>query len=192
LWKSSQCDDAGECSFAVVKEDITRISLAYQLDPSWLSGRADGASVLPRLDHVSYDGRFAQRLARLKAVQPFDEDESVPVAPDQNWRLLTNFQHARGDLLNHFGLERCSSLDRNIDVRDRKRLTLDHGLHLNCEALIVASSDASVFAQIGAGTAAGALALPAGLHERPHTWPEDAINELNGDLTTAPCHWAWV
>jgi hypothetical protein len=115
------------------------------------------ASVLSRLDHISNDGGFAQRLARLEAVQAFDEDEPGPISPDQDWRLLTNFQHARGDLLHHFGLERRSSLDRHIDVRNCERLTLDHDCTLNCQIIMVASSDASVCAQIGAGAAGRCL-----------------------------------
>jgi hypothetical protein len=40
--------------------------------------------------------------------------------------LLSDFQHALGDLSDGFWLERCATLYRNVDVRDRKFFSAHH------------------------------------------------------------------
>jgi hypothetical protein len=47
--------------------------------------------VLHGLDQISVDCLFAQRLARFEAMQTVDENEAITIAPNQDWRLQSDF-----------------------------------------------------------------------------------------------------
>ncbi len=83
-----------------------------------------------RLDQVAENGVLPQLLASFQTVQPFDQDEALPIGPHQNWHLLSNLQNALGNLLGLCRIERCSALGWDVDAGDRKLLLLHHGFAL--------------------------------------------------------------
>jgi hypothetical protein len=82
--------------------------------------------MLSRIDQISEDGRFTQRLASFETVQAFHQDETITIAAQQDWCLLADLQNAFGNLLNSLHVERRPALHRNVNIRNRERLPLHH------------------------------------------------------------------
>jgi hypothetical protein len=59
-------------------------------------------------------------------MQALYKDEAVTIAPNLDRYLLSDFQHALGDLSDGFWLERCATLYWYVDVRDRKFFSPHH------------------------------------------------------------------
>ena len=53
-------------------------------------------------------------------MQTLYKDEAITIAPNLDGYLLSDFQHTLGDLSDGFWLERCATLYRYVDVRDRE------------------------------------------------------------------------
>ena len=77
-------------------------------------------------DQQSDDGAFPKRLARFQPMQPLDQNEAVFVRPNENWSLLSDFQNARRDFLNHFRFESLSPLHGNVDLVDWEAFRFEH------------------------------------------------------------------
>jgi len=84
------------------------------------------ALMLLGLDDISEDRRLAQGLACFEPVQSVDQHKTIAVAPDQDWRLLPDFQHALRDLLHGLRFEQGPALHRYINVRDLESFSLHH------------------------------------------------------------------
>src|SRR5215469_174715 len=65
-------------------------------------------------------------------MQTFYEDEAITIRPNQDGHLLSDFQHALGDLLNNLWFERCAAFYRYVDVCDRKFFSPHHGTSPKC------------------------------------------------------------
>jgi hypothetical protein len=59
-------------------------------------------------------------------MQTLYKDEAITIAPNLDGYLLSDFQHTLGDLSDGFWLERCATLYRYVDVRDRKFFSPHH------------------------------------------------------------------
>src|SRR5215471_9282604 len=79
------------------------------------------------LDEVAENGLLAQLLAGFQSMQAFHQHQAGAVLPHQNRGLLTDLQHALGDLMRLLGVERRPPFRRHIDVCDREALALHHG-----------------------------------------------------------------
>jgi hypothetical protein len=66
------------------------------------------------LDKITED-----RFLRLKPMQTLHKDETLAIAPDQDWGRLPDLKHAFRNLLHSVRLERRTALHRHIDFRDR-------------------------------------------------------------------------
>src|ERR1700745_1789929 len=60
-------------------------------------------------------------------MQTLYKDEAITIAPNLDGYLLSDFQHTLGDLSDGFWLERCATLYRYVDVRDREFFSPHHG-----------------------------------------------------------------
>jgi hypothetical protein len=84
-------------------------------------------SMVPGMNQEANDGGFPKGLACLQSMQTFDEDQSFSVPANEYRSRLPELQHALGDVLNRFRIERLTSLYRYVDLIDRKGLILQHG-----------------------------------------------------------------
>jgi hypothetical protein len=75
--------------------------------------------LLLALDKVTEDRFLAQCLARLKPMQTLHEDETLAIAPDQDWGRLPDLNHTFRNLSHSVRLKRRAALHRHIDFRDR-------------------------------------------------------------------------
>src|SRR5262249_29592556 len=76
-----------------------------------------GRLVLLGLDEVSVDHLYANRV----------QDEAITIAPHQYGCFLSDFQNTLRALLDGLWFERCATLYRHVDVRDRKFFSPHHG-----------------------------------------------------------------
>src|SRR4029077_19390789 len=53
-------------------------------------------------------------------MQTLYKHEAITIAPNLDGYLLSDFQHTLGDLSDGLWLERCATLYRYVDVRDRE------------------------------------------------------------------------
>src|ERR1700716_3159768 len=81
-----------------------------------------------RLHHVAEDGRFAELLAGLQAMQAFHQYQAFAIAADQDRRLLALLQHALGDLVDDLGVEGGAPFGGDVDAVDREGLALHHAV----------------------------------------------------------------
>jgi hypothetical protein len=88
--------------------------------------RSLGPLVLRGLGDISVNRFFAQCLARFQAMQTLHKDEAITIAPNLDGYLLSDFQHTLGDLPDDFWLERCATLYRYVDARDREFFSPQH------------------------------------------------------------------
>src|SRR5262249_49672803 len=59
-------------------------------------------------------------------MQTMYKDEAITIAPNQDRYLLSDFQHALGDLSDGFWFERCAALYWHVNVRDREFFSPHH------------------------------------------------------------------
>jgi hypothetical protein len=74
--------------------------------------------MLSRIDQISKDGCFTQGPAGFETMQAFHQHEAISIATQQDWCLLTGLQNAFGNFFDGLGIERGSTLRRNVDIRD--------------------------------------------------------------------------
>src|SRR5213596_3540347 len=92
------------------------------------SAQVGTALVLSRVDQIAKDTGFAELLAGFEPLQALHQDETIAVTPHQDRGLLAERHDALGELVDDRRLELGAAFNRNIDVGDRNRLTLHHGL----------------------------------------------------------------
>jgi hypothetical protein len=78
--------------------------------------------MLPGVDAVVDDCRFAQRLGGFKPVQALDQHEARSVHAHQDRRLLALREHAVRDCIDALQVERLTPRGRHVDVGDREGL----------------------------------------------------------------------
>src|SRR5208282_835551 len=93
--------------------------------------RANEPSVLARVDAEADDGFLAERLGGFQPVQTLDQYKARAVLPYQDRRLLPVIEHAGGDFVDAFLLERGAAFDRHVNVGDGKDLALHHSPNPN-------------------------------------------------------------
>src|SRR6266704_2121414 len=74
----------------------------------------------------SDDDPFPERSARFQPMQPLDQNEAVFVRPNENWILLSYFENALREFLNHLRLESFPPLHGNVDLVDWEAFRLEH------------------------------------------------------------------
>ena len=68
-------------------------------------------------------------------MQTLYKDEAITIAPNLDGYLLSDFQHTLGDLSDGFWLERCATLYRYVDARDREFFSPHHfTFPIECQA----------------------------------------------------------
>ena len=114
--------------------------------------------MLRGLGEVSGDRLFAQCLARFGAMQPVCEDEAITIAPNQDGRLLSDFQYTLRDLLDGLWLERLLTKQtvpdaiccRNVRARfELNQITMCCGVLITLE---IGDRRLSCYARRGART----------------------------------------
>src|ERR1700719_1992122 len=77
-------------------------------------------------DQQSDDCSFPKCFARFQPMKPLDQNEAVFVRPNENWRLLSDFENTLRDFLNHFRFESLPPLHGNVDLVDWEAFRFEH------------------------------------------------------------------
>jgi len=80
-------------------------------------------------DQQSDDVFLAKSLARFQPMKPLDQNEAVFVGPNENRSLLSDFQNALRDFLNHLRFQSFPPLHGNVDLVDWEAFRFEHSFY---------------------------------------------------------------
>ena len=80
-------------------------------------------------DQASDDCFLAKCFARFQPMKPLDQNEAIIVKSNENWSLLSDFQNALRDFLNHIRFESFPPLHGNVNLVDWKAFRFEHSFY---------------------------------------------------------------